>query len=118
VRATRVTMVEVVVPVPQIVAPVVVVVADIQLLPIMVVGAEAHHTRAAVRLDLPILRMDGKAEAEVERGSLRPLVLVEQVVRVDIMPGARGSIQGMPVQSLLDMAPAVVAGGAEMQTPP
>ena len=36
---------------------------------------------------------------------------------VDIMPGARGTIQGMPVQSLLDMAPAVVAGGAEMQRP-
>ena len=57
----------VVVPVPQIVAPVVVVVADIQVVPIMVVRAETQHTRAAVRVDLPILRITGKAEAEVER---------------------------------------------------
>ena len=53
----------------------------------------------------------------MERVSLRSLVLVEQVVLVDIMPGARGKIQGMSVQTLLDMAPAVVAGGAEMQRP-
>ena len=48
----------------------------------------------------------------MERVSLRSLVLVEQVVLVDIMPG---KIQGMSVQTLLDMAPAVVAVVAEMQ---
>ena len=56
--AARVPVV-VVVTAPQIVAPVVAPVADIRLVPIVVVWAETQHTRAAVRPGLPILRITG-----------------------------------------------------------